>query len=57
MGRLSGLEILVLEDEVLWRRELVASLEASGAEVMAAGTLSEVENLREPEFRCHFGRC
>ncbi|MCX6870435.1 MAG: response regulator, partial [Verrucomicrobia bacterium] len=37
---LTGLSVLVLEDEPLWRRHLVASLERWGAEVTATDSVS-----------------
>lgn len=36
---LTGLSVLVLEDEPLWRRHLVASLERWGAEVTAVDSM------------------
>jgi PleD family two-component response regulator len=36
---LTGLSILVVEDEVLLRKQIVAALERLGADVTAAGTL------------------
>jgi len=38
---LSGRDLLVLEDEPLWRRRLVAFLEKTGAQVTAVGTVAE----------------
>ena len=37
---LSGLTVLILEDEPLWRRHLVATLEKMGAEVTAVDSLT-----------------
>lgn len=41
---LRGLEILLLEDEPLWRRELAGFLEDEAAAVTVAGTLAEARN-------------
>lgn len=38
---LAGRDILILEDEPLWRRKLVAHLERAGASVTAVGTVAE----------------
>ncbi len=50
---LHNLEILVLEDETLWRREVVAALEQEGASVMGASTLAEARRcLQAQAFDC-----
>ncbi len=42
---LAGLNVLVLEDEPLLRKQMVASLERLGADVAAAGTIAVAERL------------
>src|ERR1041384_7352770 len=42
---LSGLAILVIEDEVLLRKQIVGFLQTSGAEASSAGTLEESRKL------------
>ena len=42
---LTGLDILVLEDEVLLRKQIAATLERLGADVMAVGTLAAARRL------------
>lgn len=41
---LRGLEVLLIEDEPLWRRELVDYFEEEGAEVTAAADLAQARN-------------
>lgn len=48
-SNLRGLEILVIEDEPLWRRELVEFLEDEGAEVMTADSLASARNCLESQ--------
>lgn len=50
---LTGAEILVLEDEVLWRREIAAFLGECGAETTCAGSLEEARRCLEAQaFDC-----
>src|SRR5262245_23043106 len=42
---LSGLEVLIVEDEILLRKQLAAQLERLGMDVMGTGTLSGARQL------------
>ena len=42
---LTGLSLLVLEDEVLWRKQITAALERLGADVSGAGSLEAARRL------------